>query len=125
MNHLVKLARVALVSLLIISAQSALGASAFYTATINKLVTDTQTGLCAAWLIPGPFDEGLAECSDRWVSFDCKGDFGAKSYGQASYSMAQLALVSGRTVDISVTDTRQIVAGSTTYCLARQVQVKP
>ena len=105
--------------------QSAWGASAFYTATINKIVTDTQTGLCAAWIIPGPSEEGLTQCSDRWVSFDCKGDFGAKSYGAASFSMAQLALVSDRTVDISVTDTRQLEAGNTIYCLARQVQIKP
>lgn len=112
-------------SAIILLAEPALAASAFYTATINKLVTDTTTGLCAAWVIPGPSEEGLSECSDRWVSFDCAGDFGSKAFGMSSYSMAQLALVSGRTMDISVTDTRQIQAGSTTYCLAKQVQIKP
>lgn len=125
MSKVVKLASMALGCTAFASAEFALGASAFYTASINKLVTDTQTGLCAAWVIPGPSEQGLTECSDRWVSFDCKGDFGAKSYGQASYNMAQLALVSDRSIDISVTDTRQVQAGNTTYCLARQVQVKP
>ena len=99
---------------------------AFWSATIEKLTFDARTGTCAVWVSPGPADRGLAACDNRWVSFDCAGDFGSKSDGTAAFSVAQLAFVTGRPLSIQVTDARRVAINSTVeYCSALQVQVDP
>ena len=99
--------------------------SELYTASIRKLVTNSESGLCAAWVNPGPQDEGLANCNNRWVNFDCTGDFGSKQAGSTSFGMVQLAFVTGRSITINVTDGSRLDVGSTQYCLANQVQLSP
>lgn len=103
-----------------------LAAKTFYLATLQKLVTDTATGTCAAWVAPGPQDNSyrsLPDCNNRWVSFDCAGDFASKSYGNTAFNTAQLAFVTGRQVQIEVTDGQRLDVGSTQYCKVLQVQV--
>ncbi len=100
-------------------------AGAFWQADINKIVTDTNTGLCAVWVIPGPQDNGLVNCDTRWINFDCSGDFQSKSQGITSFNLAQLAFVTSRPISVYVNDTNRIDVGTTQYCYAEQVQVNP
>lgn len=104
------------------------GAEAFWQAAITKIVVKPETGFCAAWMTPGPQNNPqnpLASCDDRWVNFDCTGDFGSKSAGTSAFSIVQLAAVSGKPISILVTDQKVVDVGTTTYCLATQVQYNP
>lgn len=106
----------------------AIAAEAFWSAAITKIVVKPETGFCAAWVTPGPSanpQNPLANCDDRWVNFDCTGDFGSKSAGTSAFSVVQLAAVSGNPISIFVNDQKVVDVGTTSYCLVEQVQYNP
>ena len=119
-----KLSAMAFIAISVTSSISHAG-TAFYEATIRKIVTTSSTGLCAAWVQPGPVDQGLEDCNNRWINFDCSGDFGSKSAGSNSFNLVQLAFVTSRPISINVSDLSLVDVGTTQYCLADQVQVTP
>ena len=79
-------------------------------------------GGCLARLEIGPATQGLLDCNDKFVSFDCDGGFGSKSEGQALFNAAQASMfVSTGDPSILVTDSHKYG----TICVAKQIDVRP
>lgn len=82
-------------------------------------------GGCAAWLDPDPKVTlyPQASCTNRWVTFDCEGQFtqvgSSKSSSAINYSNAQLAFITGKTAFIEIFPE----LSDDGYCYARRVDV--
>lgn len=60
-------------------------------------------GGCAVLLSEGPSE--LANCSNNWVTFACYGtSLNSMAQGRGNYDLAQLALVTSRTLRVYVND---------------------
>lgn len=76
-------------------------------AKINRLMAHHEKfGLCMAQLNK---KNNSLSCSE-WVTFDCNGEFDGNSKTAANnmFNLAQLALVTGKTVRVAVDDTKKI-----------------
>ena len=88
-----------------------------WNATVTRILTDNENfGQCMAVTEPSAEDRGLA-CKSYWVTFSCDGTFNSKSIGNAKYSAAQLAYVTGSQVFVSVDDTKR----HNGYCFAQRI----
>ena len=105
----------ALVSL----ASSVQAETAKLTATVEKtLVIDSSFGSCMASVNPLP-GSVLAGCNSSWVTFSCTGDFNSKAVGQQKMQVAQLAQITGGTIDFYLDNTRK----HSGYCFAWRVDL--
>ena len=86
---------------------------------VDKVFTDnTNYGGCMAYIT---FDPNFAGTNcDNFISFGCDGQFISKSQANTNFSLAQLALVTGATVNIFA-DTSSTYNGN--YCLADRIDV--
>lgn len=91
-------------------------------ATVTKLLQDSANyGGCMARLSINLVNEGLNCPNDPMVTFDCLGTLGgAKSLGTTMFSSAQLAFVSGSTVDVFVNDSKKING----FCYAKRIDIR-
>ena len=74
--------------------------------------SDGGFGGCMAFVTAAPagVNGGAApECGTfpGWITFSCTGDFNTKSEGQAAFDLANLALVTGNTLQYYVSDTQK------------------
>lgn len=95
--------------------------------TVNKLRTyqNSQFGGCVFGLslnvnTEGGNPGGITCEKDRLVTADCAGRVRSKSDGLAMWEIAQIAFVTGKKIDINVTDDASLVSGDG-YCVARSV----
>lgn len=91
----------------------------------TNTVVDSKTdklmwGGCLALLSASPSDYGL-DCPSgaNFVTFDCIGEFSAKSDALRLYDAAQLGYVTKKRVNIWVDDTRK----HNGYCLATRIDI--
>ena len=99
-----------------------MAAESTFTAEVERvLVDDSRFGGCMVLLTTDPA-ETLPNCGRWWASLDCLKNFPESSGSIASNKLAQaqLALITGRSVTMRVTDTR--VANG--YCFAERIDVK-
>ena len=84
------------------------------------LVHDTEFGGCMALMSVDPQTK-IAACDANWLTFDCLAAFpgSTKAGGAAKLSQAQLALVSGNTVQVRFTDSYR----ANGYCFANRIDV--
>ena len=85
------------------------------------LVDDAKFAGCMV-LLADNFQGQLPNCGARWATMDCLKEFPESSGSIASNKLAQaqLALVTGRSVTVRVTDTRM----ANGYCFAQRIDVK-
>jgi hypothetical protein len=74
--------------------------------------SDGGFGGCMAYVTEAPVgvNGGTAPACGSfpgWISFSCTGDFNTKSEGQSAFDLANLALVTGNTLQYYVTDTQK------------------
>lgn len=98
---------------------AAAGETADYKTQIVQTATQEESrGGCWAKLAQAPSTKGLV-CGDAWVHFSCNGTINSQTEGYAKLSAAQLALISGTSVKIWVTDdTAKKIAGK---CYATRI----
>lgn len=95
-----------------------LATQAFWSATIYEVMVDSANfGHCMAATEPGP-ETVLPNCSSKWVTFSCSGDFNSKNAGNLKLQAAQLALITGNRVAILATDAKK----HNGYCFSPRVQ---
>ena len=95
---------------------------ATFDADINRvLIDDAYYAGCMVSLTTDPQSK-LASCGAEWVTLDCLKEFPESSGSIATnkLSQAQLALVTGRSVRVRVTDTRK----ANGYCFAQRIDVR-
>lgn len=90
----------------------------------TNTVVDSKTdklmwGGCLALLSDSPSNYGLDCPSSNFVTFDCIGEFSAKSDALRLYDAAQLGYVTKKRVNIWVDDTRK----HNGYCLATRIDI--
>ena len=84
--------------------------------TIIGTLQDTNLfGGCMARLSTDVEAQGITCGADPLVSFDCLGRVGSKSAGNANFSGAQLAYVTGNKVNIYVDDTKKALLDGFCY----------
>lgn len=86
------------------------------------LQSETDYGGCMIRLSPAPSTVSERNCPGNFVSFDCNGQYRAKSIGNSQLSAAQLALVTGNLVKIVLDDTRKV---NEYYCIATRIDNYP
>ena len=107
--------------LFMVVSTSALSASSTFISKVERvLLDDSDFAGCMVLLRPFPASE-LPNCAPNWATLDCLKLFPESTGSIASNKLAQaqLALVTGRTVKLRVTDTR-IANG---YCFAQRIDV--
>ena len=91
-------------------------------AEVNRiLIDDSNYSGCMVSLTTDPQSK-LPSCGAEWVTLDCLKAFpeSAGSIATNKLSQAQLALVTGRSVRLRVTDTRK----ANGYCFAQRIDVR-
>jgi hypothetical protein len=93
----------------------------FSTVVERVLVDDARYAGCMV-LLEANFQYELPNCGARWATLDCLKEFPESSGSIASNKLAQaqLALVTGRSVTMRITDTRM----ANGYCFAQRIDVK-
>ena len=113
-----------------VGAQFAVAANNYLTgANVNKLRSyqKDQFGGCVFGLSinvnTGGGNPGGITCEkDFLVTADCSGRVRAKADGQRMWETAQIAFVTGKTIDIIVSDDQDLVSADG-YCIAKQVYI--
>lgn len=84
------------------------------------LIDDTYYGGCMAQFTEDPA-VALPGCSASWLTFDCLAAFPetTKSMATNKLSQAQLALLTGRAVSVSFTDSRK----ASGYCFVYRIDL--
>ncbi|MHC8604047.1 hypothetical protein ACYVVD_02675 [Arenicellales bacterium IMCC58067] len=110
---------VATASITLLGHQSTIAGTYLGAGQVLKVFTDSNSyGGCLDYIA---FDPSFASTGcDNFVSFGCDGQFISKSQANTNFSMAQLALVTGVTVNIFA-DTTKTYNGS--FCLADRIDV--
>lgn len=114
--------KLSIVALLAAASTSAMSAESTFSAEVERvLVDDSRFAGCMVMLSTDPAAT-LPNCGRFWATLDCLKEFPESSGSIASNKLAQaqLALVTGRSVTMRVTDTR-IANG---YCFAERIDVK-
>ncbi len=90
-------------------------------ATISRtmVTTDDLYGGCMVALNVSPSDYNLDCPSGNWVTLDCAGELTSKSQGMRLMDSAQLAFVTGRSVRVTVDDSRK----HNGWCFAQRIDV--
>lgn len=83
-------------------------AEGYVTANVVDVLlnADDSWGGCMAKLSANPRNE-LPSCSDDWVTFSCSGEFTDNVRAYRMFDQAQLALVTGKTVILKITDAQK------------------
>lgn len=118
------------VSSFVMGSLSVVAANNYLTgAAVNKLRSyqKDQFGGCVFGLsinvnTEGGNPGGITCEKDYLVTADCSGRVRAKADGQRMWETAQIAFVTGKTVDIIVSDDEDLVSGDG-YCIAKQVYI--
>ena len=109
-------------ALFLVAGTSAMSAESTFTAEVERvLVDDSRFEGCMVLLTTDPAAT-LPNCGRYWATLDCLKEFPESSGSIASNKLAQaqLALVTGRSVTMRVTDTRM----ANGYCFAERIDVK-
>lgn len=96
--------------------------NATFDAEVNRvLIDDANYSGCMVSLTTDPQSK-LPGCGAQWVTLDCLKAFPESSGSIATnkLSQAQLALITGRSVRVRVTDTRK----ANGYCFAQRIDVR-
>ena len=99
-------------------------ASVFYSTKILRVSQSPGTnGGCLVRLEVGPATQGLADCNDRFVSFDCDGELGtSKSAANSMFNSALASMfIAAGNPSLLITDSQKF--GS--ICVAKQIDVRP
>ena len=83
-------------------------------------VADERWGGCMVALSVSPSESGLDCPANKWVTFSCTGTHTSKSNALRMYDSAQLAFVTGRTVEVWVDDTKK----HNGYCFVDRIDVQ-
>lgn len=111
-----------LLSALMTMSVSVIAENATFDAEVNRvLIDDSNYSGCMVSLSTDPQSK-VANCGAEWVTLDCLKNFPESSGSIATnkLSQAQLALVTGRSVRVRVTDTRK----ANGYCFAQRIDVR-
>ena len=111
----------AALTLLVALATSATALEARFSAEVRRTLTaeDGIYGGCMARLSVSPHSEGLDCRTQPWVTFDCAGEYHSKSAAMRMFDTAQVAQLTGRTVEVIVDDTRKHGG----FCLVRRMDL--
>jgi hypothetical protein len=106
--------------LLLGGAAQVLAAEAVVLADVKRvLITgDDRWGGCMALLSVNP-QQSLGSCAAGWVAFSCSGDFTEPLRAYRMLDNAQLALATGKKVQVWFEDTRR----HNGYCFANRIDV--
>lgn len=106
--------------MMVVSTSAMSANSTFVTRVERVLLDDSDFAGCMVLVKPFPAAE-LPNCAPNWASLDCLKLFPESTGSIASNKLAQaqLALITGRSVKLRVTDTR-IANG---YCFANRIDV--
>ncbi|MDB2379784.1 hypothetical protein N9W12_02755 [Luminiphilus sp.] len=110
------------VAALFIASGSVSGANYTFSSTVERVLVDDEKFAGCMVLLTDNFQGQLPNCGARWATMDCLKEFPESSGSIASNKLAQaqLALVTGRSVTMRVTDTRM----ANGYCFAQRIDVK-
>jgi hypothetical protein len=86
---------------------------------IRTLVDNERFGGCMVRIAPGP-EVTLSTCKRNWATFSCSGDFNSKSEGELKFQSAQLAMLSGKPVKVTLDDSKK----HNGYCFVRRIDVE-
>ena len=112
--------RIIFLFLAVIASGQVLGDTAYFTTTVTKiLLQEGLYGDCMAEVNPGP-ETALPNCASYWVTFSCSGDFNSKSEGELKFQSAQLAMLSGKPVKVTLDDSKK----HNGYCFVRRIDVE-
>ena len=107
-----------------VAGQCALAGTYLGEGTVLKIFTDSNDyGGCMAYI---SFDPNFAGTGcDNFVSFGCDGFYITKAQANTNFNLAQLALVTGATVNIFADTTKVYNTGNGLgpYCLADRIDV--
>ena len=104
---------------LVFCSSAAMAATARFDTTVQRVMSDADAfGGCMVYVETRLRDVGL-DCPSRWVSFSCSGDFASRADANRNFDIAQLALVTGATIRISVDDTQR----HNGYCVSRRIDL--
>ena len=78
----------------------------------------SRFGECMAALDIDLVSEGL-DCTTKWVTFSCSGEYGRRSIGMQKFDSAQFALALGKVVRIWVNDKKK----HNDHCFAERIVV--
>lgn len=109
-------------ALVMVLSTSTMSAESTFSAEVQRvLVDDSRFAGCMVLLSTDPADT-LPNCGRYWATLDCLQEFPESTGSIASNKLAQaqLALVTGRSVTMRVTDTRM----ANGYCFAERIDVK-
>ncbi len=67
-----------------------------------SLIDDTNFGVCMVLL-----DTQASNCTTRWITFSCSGDFNSAAAGFKKYDNAVLGQFTGQPIRVFVDDTRK------------------
>lgn len=120
-EHTMRFVKLSIAALFMVASASAMSASSTFVSKVERvLLDDSDFAGCMVLLRPFPASE-LPNCAANWATLDCLKEFPESTGSIASNKLAQaqLALVTGRSVKMRVTDTR-IANG---YCFAHRIDV--
>jgi hypothetical protein len=108
------------VALLLGASGQALAASGSVVGTVTRvlMVADATFGGCMAAVSPGP-ETALPGCQADWVTFSCSGDFTDPVRAYRMVDVAELALSTGKQVEVLVRDDLK----HNGYCFADRIAV--
>lgn len=108
------------VAFLLCAAGQTLAASGSVVANVNRVLMtgDATYGGCMAALSVNP-QTVLPSCQTYWVTFSCSGDFTDPVRAYRMVDVAELALATGKQVEVSVRDDMK----HNGYCFAYRIDV--
>ena len=120
-EHTMRFVKLSIAALFMVASASAMSASSTVVSKVERVLLDASDFAgCMVLLRPFPASE-LPNCAANWATLECLKEFPESTGSIASNKLAQaqLALVTGRSVKMRVTDTR-IAHG---YCFAHRIDV--
>ena len=114
--------RACTIAALLAASSSAYSADITFSTVVERVLVDDARYAGCMVLLEANFQYDLPNCGARWATLDCLKEFPESSGSIASNKLAQaqLALVTGRSVTVRVTDTRM----ANGYCFAQRIDVK-
>jgi hypothetical protein len=92
-------------------------ASTAFNASVERTMIDEEhNGGCMVYIVPSPSDQGLF-CRPNWVTLSCVGEYNSETFGHQKLAAAQLALIAGSKIWISVTDNKKHDG----FCFAQRI----
>ncbi len=90
-----------------------------YRTNAIRILSDTNNyGGCMVQLARAPLDEGL-NCNGPWITFSCTGDFASKDAAVRNFEIAQIAMLTERSILVAVDDTKK----HNGYCFATRIDL--